>query len=234
MNSKKILDPNFIEVINIFNINNIPYWICQGTLLGIVRDNNLIEWDHDIDIAVWSDIVKKDYIVNLLSKENFKMRRAFMVKNDVIYFIKNGGKIVDVNFYKKIKLNLNNKEMAYCEWLVPRNILMKLVDALATADKYNGKFKKVIKSFSFTQKPFFILKKLLISFGLFYKKSGYTAPIEYFQNIKKINFHGLEINIPIKSEEYLKYVYGPNWKIPKKNYDWQNAKDSPSTIWKSF
>ena len=47
--------------------------------------------------------------------------------------------------------------MAYCEWLVPRNFLTKLVDALATADKYNGKFKKVIKSFSFTQKPFFVI-----------------------------------------------------------------------------
>ena len=29
------------------------------------------------------------------------------------------------------------------------------------------------------------------------------------------------------SEEYLKYVYGPNWKKPIKKYNW--IKDSPST-----
>mgnify|MGYP000249669107 CR=1 FL=1 len=31
-----------------------------------------------------------------------------------------------------------------------------------------------------------------------------------------------------KSEEYLQYVYGKNWKIPKKKFNW--IKDSPSTI----
>ena len=73
MTSKAILDPNFISVINLFNNNNIPYWICHGTLLGIIRDNKLIEWDHDIDIAVWSDAIEKNYITDLFSKTNFKI-----------------------------------------------------------------------------------------------------------------------------------------------------------------
>ena len=37
---------------DILNSNNIPYWICHGTLLGIIRDSQLIPWDHDIDIFV--------------------------------------------------------------------------------------------------------------------------------------------------------------------------------------
>ena len=48
-------DPNFIDVINLFNKYKIDYWICHGTLLGIIRDKKLIEWDHDIDIALWDD-----------------------------------------------------------------------------------------------------------------------------------------------------------------------------------
>ena len=234
MTSKSTLDPNFITVINLLNENNIPYWLCQGTLLGIIRDNKLIEWDHDIDVAVWSGAVEKKYITDLLSKANFKTKAAFMVKNDVIYFIKDGGRIVDINFYQKIKLKSNNKEMAYVEWLVPKNIFMKLIDAISTADKYEGKFKKLIRIFTFIRKPIFMLKKLFIKIGLFYKRSGHTAPVELFQNTKKIKFHGLEIKIPSKTIEYLEYIYGPNWQIPKKNYNWQNIKDSPSTVWNRF
>ena len=131
MTSKSTLDPNFITVISLLNENNIPYWLCQGTLLGIIRDNKLIEWDHDIDIAVWSGVVEKKYITDLLSKANFKAKEAFMVKNGTIHFIKNGGRIVDINFYQKIKLKSNNKEMAYVEWLVPKNIFLKLIDAIS-------------------------------------------------------------------------------------------------------
>ena len=53
--SKKKIDPNLIEIIYLLDKNKIFYWVCHGTLLGIVRDKNLIPWDHDIDIAVWDE-----------------------------------------------------------------------------------------------------------------------------------------------------------------------------------
>ena len=228
MTSKAILDPNFISVINLFNNNNIPYWICHGTLLGIIRDNKLIEWDHDIDIAVWSDAIEKNYITDLFSKTNFKVKEGYMVKDDIVSFTKEGGRIVDINFYQKIKLDPNQKEMAYVNWFIPRNIFMKLIDGISIADRYDGNYKKLIKFFGFIQKPILILKKILIRVGLFYKRAGYTEPIELVKDIKKINFHGLEIKVPSRTREYLKYLYGPNWEIPKKKYDWY--KDGASTI----
>ena len=51
-------DKNLIDSILILNKTKIKYWVCHGTLLGIIRDKSLIEWDHDIDIGVW----KKDII----------------------------------------------------------------------------------------------------------------------------------------------------------------------------
>tara|TARA_B100000029_G_scaffold176343_1_gene173666 strand:- start:3854 stop:4546 length:693 start_codon:yes stop_codon:yes gene_type:complete len=228
LNSKSILDPNFITVINLFNNNNIPYWICHGTLLGIIRDNQLIEWDHDIDIAVWSKEVNKEYIISLISKENFILREGLMIKDDIISFSKDGGRVVDINFYNKIKLNSDQKEMAYVTWFVPRNIFMKMIEAISMANKYEGKFKKIVKCFSLIQKPIFAFKKLLININIFYKEAGYTEPIEFVEKVKKIHFHGLEVKVPLHSKEYLKYLYGPNWETPKKDYHWY--KDGPSTI----
>ena len=40
--SKKKIDPNLIEIIDLLDKNKISYWVCHGTLLGIIRDKNLI------------------------------------------------------------------------------------------------------------------------------------------------------------------------------------------------
>ena len=69
--------PNRIEkekaleiIIRQLNKNKINYFISGGTLLGIYRDRELIEWDYDIDI----DILKETYnevitLIDMLSKE---------------------------------------------------------------------------------------------------------------------------------------------------------------------
>ena len=67
-NGKKI-DINFSEIINILNINGIKYWICHGTLFGLIRDKQLIPWDHDIDIAVWFGAISREKI----KKMNFRI-----------------------------------------------------------------------------------------------------------------------------------------------------------------
>ena len=52
-----IFDNNniFKTAVKILIDNNINYWVCHGTLLGIIRDNKLLSWDSDIDFAVWED-----------------------------------------------------------------------------------------------------------------------------------------------------------------------------------
>ena len=49
IDSEEKIDINFRETINILKENSVAYWLCQGTLLGVIRDKKLIPWDHDID-----------------------------------------------------------------------------------------------------------------------------------------------------------------------------------------
>lgn len=224
MSEKKIKDSNFIQIVNIFNKNKINYWLCHGTLLGIIRDQKLIDWDHDIDLALWENDTNREQIIKLLVDNGFVLRKGFQIKDDIISFFKKGGRIVDINFYIRKKLKKTNEKVAYIRWYVPKNIFCKLIDGLSNSRKYNGKFKIVIKLGFLFQEFFEFLKYILIKYNFFYKEIGYSEPEYLLNDIKKIRIDDLEIRIPSSPEKYLEYLYGHNWKIPKKDYIWH--KDS--------
>jgi phosphorylcholine metabolism protein LicD len=64
MENYKKIEYLILSITDLFNKNNIPYWVDFGTLLGIVRDGSIIPWDHDGDISVWDkefkNIIKID------------------------------------------------------------------------------------------------------------------------------------------------------------------------------
>ena len=70
--SEAAVDPNFVETINLLNENNISYWVCHGSLLGLIRDGKLIPWDHDIDFAVWDHETDKNYILDIMLSHGYQ------------------------------------------------------------------------------------------------------------------------------------------------------------------
>lgn len=46
-----------------FTNANIPYYIDHGTLLGLVRDGDLLPWDNDVDIAIDAEYAEQAYQV---------------------------------------------------------------------------------------------------------------------------------------------------------------------------
>jgi len=45
-------------------------------------------------------------------------------------------------------------------------------------------------------------------------------PKHYFEKLETIKFYGMTFNVPSNAEEYLKYRYGENWRIPNKKWEW--------------
>ena len=65
------LNRTLLFLITLLNDNNIKSWfVCYGTLLGLVRENSCIDGDDDIDIIIEKS--NYDIIKNILIENNFK------------------------------------------------------------------------------------------------------------------------------------------------------------------
>src|SRR5690554_1130998 len=62
-----------INVHSLLHSYNLRYWLDSGTLLGMVRSKGEIEWDSDIDLAIWDeDIPKTMTMLKSLQKLGYK------------------------------------------------------------------------------------------------------------------------------------------------------------------
>ena len=99
--SKQFLktDKNLIDSALILDKKKIKYWLCHGTLLGIIRDKSLIKWDHDIDIGIWKKDLRYDLKENFI-KKGFRLKKKFFKNDGLITFVRLGGREVDINLYE--------------------------------------------------------------------------------------------------------------------------------------
>ncbi len=223
--SVKKIDPNLLSVIDILKEHKINYWICHGTLLGIIRDKKLISWDHDIDIGVLENKKYRKLLPIIFKQKGFKEIKKTFLKNDgMLKFIKNGGREIDINFYQIDK----NKKTVFVKWHIPKNFLMKVIDALSFAKTYRGNLYKLINFFGFAESFFLYIKKVLVLSGFFYSYAGYSHHQNYAFKVRKYNFSGLKVLVPSDFNGYLRDLYGRNWRTPIKKFSW--IKNSPSTI----
>ena len=219
----------FKLVVDILNENKINFWLCHGTLLGIVRENRLLPWDHDIDFAIWDDEYTKDEIHDLFKDiDIFKLTFVPEEMSNLHYIAKE--KRVDINFYSR------NDSLAYIKWIDQGTILIRtlyfmssylyLKLTITTALKSSSSVAAFIK---------FMIIILLVPFKLFctlnikkrfynyvLKKltyTGYSYPIE-LMNTKQIKFLNISVPVSVNPEQTLEITYGKDWKTPKKDYVW--------------
>lgn len=214
--SKTYLDKNFLLTLKVLNLNNVHYWVCHGTLLGLIRDKNLIEWDHDIDIALWKLDYSKNKIIEIMTSVGFTLVN-YGEGFDFLKFSKNGGRNVDFNFYHAPK----RKKMAYSEWYLPKNKFVSILMALENFNEYKGRYPFSIKFLSLLRYLFKPIIFLLKYTNNFYLSAGYTCPVKHLKSFKILKIKNAHISVPSNFNEILIYVYGKNWRIPNKNYDWR-------------
>ena len=91
----KNLDSTLIKAVKILGKNRINYWICHGTLLGLIRNQNVISKSSDIDIATWNSKIIKNKIYKIFLKNGFKKKKKFFSGDNLLTFVKKGEREIE-------------------------------------------------------------------------------------------------------------------------------------------
>ena len=138
INKKKRLQlkRNGIEILKNLNLAfeelNLPYWLAFGTLLGAVREKNIISHDLDLDIATWKHYYSGK-IAEVLLKYGFTLKRTITIKDNVgveeTYSYR--GVNVDIFYFEKLSDDMVKCHSFYID---------KSLGYIETISKHGGLF----------------------------------------------------------------------------------------------
>lgn len=219
------------EVKEVFDKLGIRCWLDWGTLLGAVRDGEIIEWDNDIDLGTMEDdwgkilsaipeLEKREFHAHF---QNLKIQKHitfhhFGCETDVFIY-QTRGRWAIILFPTKNRINRIYRDL---------NVLFNLL--LCHKIYVRPKYEPVVKIVERCLSPFppklkkllseivSMLMLMLLSRAIIEKLI--VIPKHYFEKLGTIKFYGMTFNIPSNVEDYLKLHYGEDWKTPKKEWMW--------------
>ncbi|MFO7951370.1 MAG: LicD family protein [Bacillota bacterium] len=232
-------NPLFVKTAGVLEDLEIPYWLDQGTLLGLVREGRLLAGDHDIDLGVFfADYrLKRKELAKRLKADGVFVETAkphqFSVSD-----LYGRYKMVNVAFYrienrravKKVYHPRGGKLFHALEGLV-------LVCAHGAAGSLEAKLlrretleAKNFRTF-FKKSLFFCLKVVPKSlFSLLGRLAGRAryflrpyklmgVPKEHFLQLEYVSLGQKKVPVPGEKENYLALKYGDDWRLPKDEWD---------------
>jgi len=214
------------EVKEIFDKHHINFWLDCGVLLGAVREQRFIPWDGDAEFGVWNkDTAKIISACQELQERGFKIglyRYGICLKKPTSFIP------ISTLFYHLTNDKAIGRWGGYNASGLLRRFLHNLFWMLLTPHYIGINPKRIFGVKNFIRislanigylAPNFI-KKWLAGIEL---RQGprytWVIPSHYFTSLSTIKFYGMEFRVPSKTEEYLAYRYGKNWRVPKRNWD---------------
>lgn len=227
-------DKVFLDVCRLLDRHHVNFWICHGTLLGIIRENRLLPWDHDMDFAVWDSEVSNDKITDIFIKNGYEQELVFGDVDCLHFYGKN--KKIDISFYKV------KDSIASIKWIAPAKsffarfylycvqiIWEKSSNSIQLSNSPIKRVAQVILTgFLLVLRYFFSdsAKESLYKKSIKYMyHTGYSYPLD-LMIFKRIQYNGYPIQVPEESEKCLEFTYGSDWKKPKKEYIWHDEADN--------
>jgi len=236
----KYQDFEFLEKIyGILKKINVVSWLDQGTLLGLYRDNRLLDSDHDLDLGVWHRDLEKVIAHSNIFEEN-GICVAHVPCQNCMYFFADTQKYLDLTFYE-IK-----NENAIRNWVIHkdrfiigqsfRKFNLKMDYFLESMNKSDSKAFLINLSKnnvfwlalshlpkSWVMKSARIFKLLSVFSGNFFtqQKTAHLSvkvPKEFFEKLQSLEFFGSVFQLPDNCEKYLEIKYGDTWRTPRS--DW--------------
>lgn len=220
------------ELIRVMNILGIKYYFVHGSLLGAIRDNELIAEDDDIDIAVFREdynklmyhgqaLISSEYFLQNSTNDRFPLSFGKMRKNNTA-FIQPVLKNIECNKGIYIDIFPIDYEDNSISFRLKKYFLdARIHQVLNTGPKgwkssIVGILAKVLhlyydRALLKRELLFSTIKKsdYLVIFGG--KASEKHMPAEWFEKQVFICFRDIQVSCPSGYVAYLKRIYGENY-----------------------
>ena len=228
MKNKITMESVLFKAIDILEALKIDYWVTDGTLLGIVRENRILPWDSDVDLGVWKSEVSTSEIVNIFKANGFHYIEVLPVM-DSLHFRMDDVQL-DINVYTEHDGETSVKWASNPVGTVDK-LIVQITSKIFENDKISHIHNKekepavilAIRSVLFFV-AFFLTKGMREKMYEFarsrYLYLGCAYPNE-LMSTKKIIFKQKEIRVPLKCEEYLQLTYGEDWQTPNRDFNWE-------------
>ena len=207
------------KTIDILNEFEIDHMLISGTLLGFMRHNDFIPWDDDIDILVDSSILKK---LGKIAEKYDDMNLFYKGKYDSIKICSESSKPIGDKEWDKSQIDgLTTKQRTlnfpYVDMFIYEMGCGTHICGETKKVSINGELKEIYLPFSGPCKSCFrfINQDTLVFFHNDWKK------VDFFPT-HKVDFLGIECNIPRNPERFLDKNFGKDWmthiKSPEVNH----------------
>lgn len=186
---------------------SVAHWVDSGSLLGLMREGDLLEHDHDLDVGAWS----ASSVVLMRQKRHFEQAgykvRVFRYQGIPykihLVALAAGQRNVDINLFRAAPSH------AWC----PQHLRRKTgagVRARLLSNPLEWYWRTVQPSVAIDRWPWRNMRELWT----------WWIPRRFFDNRVVDPRFGLPV--PLNWEEYLHFRYG-EWWVPKR--DWDLRKD---------
>lgn len=213
------------EAKKIFDQAGIKYWLDMGTILGALRNGELISWDNDIDFSC--EITEAPKVFAAIP-EFVKRGYKVVVTDSEIYFNTSGHISIGMAFYR-----ITNDKI-WIIWLEKHSKLsfvtryFKRVAERIMYRDYHHELPKLERWLYQTvpQKWSWSIRKLLLDVCLWFGGRNYVMvfPRDMVDQLETITLCGMNFNVPSPVEEYVSMIYGQGWKVPDKKWQWDQIK----------
>jgi len=215
-------------ITNLLDAHNIPYWVDYGTLLGLMREGDLLKKgrkipDSDIDISMWSKYEPRlQSILPLVEQRGYVVRKYSY--NGLIYKYYFIPKVIDLTHHSvafiDISLWWTHGDYAWSPDYYPLNpekhrLIRYLFEKLGVVRYLFFLVRSVLWGWSKLQIRFmrkWITVDLCVwPWSAFYEVGTNWIPRSYFDNTTRAKH--FDVLLPRDWERYLEFRYG-NWKVP--------------------
>ena len=207
------------QVISVCVRRNIAYFLDTGTLLGAVRDGKFIPWDNDIDIGL-PDMNDQQSAALELARDCANLGFIVNMSSTSIGMLSRDGVEINFKYYQR-----NGKSFtADYSYFHCRSTALAFVYSVTSGNRFRGygnNAKQALKNMVITMlMPFRAVTQKLTH--------SWVRKVELVSNfdrllilpLSEVRLYDVAYAAPAKADAYLSARYGPDWSIPKENYDY--------------